>query len=581
MYASEINLWGEEFKLPDQKAKTKKIKEKISSPKVLEVSAEKQIKSKKISLADKLAIIRDEVFRVLGKQVSNTICLYGQEALHMYMQKAVQKGRLDVDTETNNSTDTHTCYMVGLCLYVPGEKQAYVPVKHLDNSTRELLPNQVTYAQIKQELQYAIANDVKIIMHHADFDYQVLHYTCNIDLPIYWDTMLAAQVLNENEPASLKEQYISKIDPDQEKYKIDQLFEGVRYEEVSPDVFALYAATDAMMTDRLYEWQVREFSKADNQKVYRVFRDVEMCVLPVVSKMEMRGIKVDEAFNKRLHDKYTTRLNACDAAIDAEINALMPRINRWKLSKAANDVSRLYAPKKTKMKDDELAIKYPLVDERGLRYKTGKALAEQLTDPINLGSPTQLAILFYDILSCPCVDKKQPRATGKDAIKALAEKTHLPLCDLMLERRELTKLISTYIDNIPTLLDFWPDRHIHTHFKQYGAKTGRFSSGGKVKYMDDDYRNVEITGVNMQNIPAHCKELRATYCADDIKTTYRDLSSDNSITLLADTEVSTPTGWVKASMLQEGDQVEVDSGAAKITKKFLNAPYVKVILEEF
>ena len=55
-------------------------------------------------------------------------------------------------------------------------------------------------------------------MHNGKFDYQVIHCTCSIDLDIYWDTMVAARLLNENEEnAKLKDQYIDKIDPEQEK----------------------------------------------------------------------------------------------------------------------------------------------------------------------------------------------------------------------------------------------------------------------------------------------------------------------------------------------------------------------------
>ena len=57
-----------------------------------------------------------------------------------------------------------------------------------------------------------------------------------------------------------------------------------------------------------------------------------------------------------------------------------------------------------------------------INFKSGikklKSPAEQLEDPINLASPTQLAILFYDILKCPTVSKKSPRGTGKEELEA-------------------------------------------------------------------------------------------------------------------------------------------------------------------
>ena len=510
------SLWGEEFIVPDNKEKAKKIKAKIKNPTETQVSVEKQVKSKKLSINEKMDIIKAEVLRVLGKQANNILCIKNRADFHSYIDKAIVNGRIDIDTETNNTTDTFTCQLMGPCLYTPGEKQIYVPLNHRDTERKERLSWQLTENDVKEEFQRLIENNVKIIMHNADFDYQVIYKTCNVELPIYWDTMLAAQVLDENEPASLKEQYISKIDPEQEKYSINKLFEGVYYADVDPEIFAYYAATDALMTDKLYEWQVKEFQKPDNSKIYKVFRDVEMGVMPVVAKMELRGVSIDQEFNKRLHDKYTNLLTKCDEKIDIELKALQPTIDAWKLSPEANEKTRSYQPKKTKMTEAEIAEKYPLVDEKG-RYKIGKAMIDQLGDPINMASPTQLAILFYDILKAPVVDKKQPRATGEDALIALAEKTDLNICKLLVERRGLVKLLSTYIDNIPQLVNFWGDGKIRTHFKQYGAKTGRFSSGGSIKYMDNEGHNREISGANAQNIPAHLKELRMQFMADKNK----------------------------------------------------------------
>lgn len=561
----EESLWGDDFKLPDEKVKTKKIKEKLSKPKTTEASVEKQVKSKKVSIKEKMILIKAEVLRVLGKQADNVMCIRDKETLNDYISKAIKVGRIAIDTETNNTTDTHTCKLMGPCLYTPGEKQVYIPINHRDPETKEKLPNQLTEQDMHDAFQRIVDAGTHIIMHHADFDYQVIHYTCGIDLPVFWDTMLAAQVLNENEPASLKEQYIAKIDPDQEKYKINDLFEGVHYADVDPDVFAFYAATDSKMTDALYEWQVNEFAKPDNAKLYRVFRDVEMAVMPVVAKMEMRGVAVDEEYNRRLSEKYNNKLTVCDAAIAEELEKLKPMINAWRLSKEANEASRAYAPKKSKKKDDEIAAQYPFVDEKGMRYKVGKALVEQLPEEINLGSPVQLAILLYNILKAPVVDKKQPRATGEDALEALAEKTQLPICNLLIERRGLVKLLSTYIDNIPVLVNFWPDRHVHTHFRQYGAKTGRFSSGGKVRYMDDEGRNCEISSVNMQNIPAGQKELRMQFKAPIIETS-KDFTSENQVDVCAHDEVKTSEGWLLAEELRAGDRVITKEGTMQIVK---------------
>jgi hypothetical protein len=64
--------------------------------------------------------------------------------LHDYITGAIEYGALAVDTETNNSLDPVTCRLMGLCLYYPGSKQAYIPVNHINLETAERLPNQVT-----------------------------------------------------------------------------------------------------------------------------------------------------------------------------------------------------------------------------------------------------------------------------------------------------------------------------------------------------------------------------------------------------------------------------------------------------
>ena len=123
---------------------------------------------------------------------------------------------------------------MGLCLYTPGKKNAYIPVNHVNLVTGELLPNQVTEEEIHDELERLV--DTKIIMHNGKFDYQVVKCTCKNELKVYWDTMIGARILDENERASLKQQYIMKIDPSIEKYSIEPLcFSIISFEKQTPN----------------------------------------------------------------------------------------------------------------------------------------------------------------------------------------------------------------------------------------------------------------------------------------------------------------------------------------------------------
>ena len=62
----------------------------------------KLLKSKRLSLADRLAIINENVLKVLGKQVSNVLVIKDRKTFHEYISDCIAAGRIDIDTETNN-----------------------------------------------------------------------------------------------------------------------------------------------------------------------------------------------------------------------------------------------------------------------------------------------------------------------------------------------------------------------------------------------------------------------------------------------------------------------------------------------
>lgn len=311
-------------------------------------------------------------------------------------------------------------------------------------------------------------------MHNGKFDYKVIKCTCGNDLKVHWDTYIAARLLDENEPsAGLKQQYIDKIDPDQEKYSIDHLFENVEYAWVDPEIFALYAATDSMMTYKLYLWQKEKFSDPDLARVYNLFMNVEMPIMHVVARMELRGISLDQEYAKRLSEHTHKLIEDCNKRVADELENLKPQIEAWKLTPEAVT--------KTVSKTGKVA---------------SKSKIEQLDNPISVGSPTQLAILLYDILKAPVIDKEKPRGTGVDELKAISDKTNWPICKLILEKRELDKLLNTFVDKLPN--DVNPsDGKIHCEFLQVGTDTGRFSSKSP----------------NLQQLPRDNKTVRMLFCA--------------------------------------------------------------------
>lgn len=465
--AKAVSLWGEEFSIPDTQVVAKKIAKKIKAQ-----TEEQKLKSKKTPVKDRIELITQRVHHILGKYTKNTQVIKTREELHNYITQAIEKNIIAIDTETDNSLDPLTCKIMGGCIYVPSQRNAYIPINHVDTDTRERLNWQLTEDDLREEFQRLEDNKVRIIMHNTPFDYQVIKCTCNIALSIYWDTLIGARILNENEKAGLKGQYIDKIDSSIEKYNIEDLFEGMEYAIFDPDLFALYAATDAYMTYKLYEWQKARFELPENQSIYNVFKNIEVNLLPVASEMELAGVCIDKVYAARLSKKYHEETEKLDVEINRELATLKPQIDAWRLTPEAN--------------------KKPL-NKKGTGE--GKSKAEQLEDPVSLSSPTQLAILIYDVLKLPIVDKKTPRGTGEDALKKLADKG-FTLGKAILRRRGAEKLLNTFVDKLPNSLS--PrDGRLHAHFNTCGTNTGRFSSSSP----------------NLQNIPSHAKDVRMMFCA--------------------------------------------------------------------
>lgn len=509
------SLWGDFFDPEASKEKTKEIIKKAKAPKKAEpMSIESVVKSKKVSAEEKIAAITENVHKVLGKQADNVAVIYDKAEFFSYIDRGIASGTMAVDTETNNSLDPLTCKLMGLCLYYPGGKQAYVPVNHVGKDG-ERLRGQLSEADVREGLERLIGAKAYIIMHNAKFDYQVLKCTCGVEVKADWDTLIASQLINENESASLKAQYILHVDPDQEKYSIENLFEKMEYAIFPPEVFALYAATDSLMTYKLYEYQKPIMESDDYKRINGLFMDIEMPCVWAIASMELSGVELDMEYDKRLSVKYHRMLDDVTKRVDDELSKLKPQIDAWRLTPEAN-----------------------------AKADGKKSKSEQLEDPVNMGSPSQLAILLYDILGAPVVNPKKPRGTGDDEIKEIIAKAGFPICSVLRDVREVTKLITTYIDKLPETVNV--DGRIHCHFNQYGAATGRASSSNP----------------NLQNIPSHNKEIRMLFKAS---TPEKDIICDNNVYKVSKySDLLINNEWVPAKNLIVGDVLTTNEGTADV-----------------
>ncbi len=461
----QVSLWGDEFNVNDEIA-TKKILKKAKQPKVVkEVTTEKLLKSKKVSIEEKMAAIEADVNRILGAYKDSTVVIKNENDFKKYIDAAINNGNLAIDTETNNSLNTFDCKLMGLCLYTPNQKNAYIPVNHVDKDGNRLT-YQITEQMIKSQLSRC--DNVFKVFHNATFDIEVIKTTCGIKLKADWDTMSGAQVLNENELKSLKAQYKLHINPDQDKYDIEHLFKGLPYEIFDPELFALYAATDSYMTYKLYEYQKKEFEKPENKEIYELFKTIEVPILDVVVDMELEGIEVDLEYANKISAIYHGRSDEVQSRIDKELERLQPIISEWRLTPEANA-------------------------KQVVNGRQQKSLSEKLSDPPELSSPTQMAIILYDILKAPVIDKKMPRGTGAEILEAL--QNSIPLCKLLVEKRGIDILINTFIDKMKEVIQ--KDGRVHARFNTCGTQTGRFSSSDP----------------NLQNIPSHDKVIRGIFKA--------------------------------------------------------------------
>ncbi|MDP3725868.1 MAG: DNA polymerase, partial [bacterium] len=199
-----------------------------------------------------------------------------------------------------------------------------------------------------------------------------------------------------------------------------------------------FANTDSFIKARKYIFE--ELKKRNLEKVYS---DIELPLLPFLKKAEERGIIVDTEHLKKISKTYHAKLEELQKKI-------------WK--------------------------------EAGERF--------------NINSPQQMGRVLFDHLGLSLKGLKKTeggaRSTRESELLKL-EGAH-PIIDHILHFRELQKLLSTYIDNIPDMVK--EDGRLHTTFIQTGTTTGRMSSKDP----------------NMQNIPAsgdYGNEIRKAFTAGE------------------------------------------------------------------
>ena len=399
------------------------------------------------------------------------------ERLKEYMRHCKENGVFVLDLETTG-LDVYNDIIVGLCIYTPGETSVYVPFNHTDLQNVRV-PDQMTEEEVRNIVTpYVTDPEIKDINHNIKFDNKMLIQNWGIRFAnIFWDTQVAAFVLNENEVHGLKplyNKYVAHGKASDDSF--DDLFEDTPCNYLPIDVFSIYGGNDGIKTWKLYEFQSQylrpDHKREDWRKLYKVFMDIEMPLIDVCTDMELRGVEIREDFAKELSKSFQEEM------------------------------------KEAEKKCDEYVKKFETyIQDHNTLMRLTKG-----TCKINYNSPQQVAALFYDIFKLRSVSRKEPRGTGDKILqkfisqaKKKGTKKSLEFVEFLgnyQRYKECGKLLGTYVDKIPQVKDEKTNA-VHTTFNQYGAKTGRFSSSDTV------------SKINLQNIPSKEKRIRKIFKARD------------------------------------------------------------------
>lgn len=289
------------------------------------------------------------------------------------------------------------------------------------------------------------------IAHNYKFDYIVLSRAgMEINGPVF-DTMVAAYLIDSSQ--RLKMDSLSKTYLDYEPIPIEELIGKGKGQKSMADIpyqdVASYACEDADITYRLFQILKK---KLEEDELLEIAENVEFPLIEVLAEMEQNGVHID----KEMLSSFSKELTKDLEGIESDI-------------------------------------------------------FERTGEEFNLNSPQQLGSILFEKMGLPAGKKTKTGqySTSESVLSKLAVEYELP--SLVLDYRSLKKLLSTYVDAIPKLINPETGR-IHTDFNQTVAATGRLSSSSP----------------NLQNIPIRTKRGREIRKAFIPKKGYKMLAADYS-----------------------------------------------------
>ncbi|HEX2830382.1 MAG TPA: DNA polymerase I [Burkholderiales bacterium] len=316
------------------------------------------------------------------------------------------------DTETTN-IDPFRAQIVGLSLSVERACAAYIPVAHTYAGAPEQLTESLVLERLKPWLEDSTRPKVG---QNVKYDVQVLANRGIRLAGVQHDTLLQSYVLESHKSHdmdNLAERHLQLKTTTYDEVT-GKGAKRIPFEQVSVETATSYSAEDADITLRLHRCMAPQVE--NDEKLCRIYREIEMPVMSVLATMERNGVLLDV--------------------------------------KHLAELSREFGGK---MMDVE------------------RRAHEQAGQPFNLNSPKQIQDILFDKAGLPVI-KKTPSgtpSTDEDVLAQLA--LDHPLPKLILEYRGLSKLKSTYTDKLADMINPATGR-VHTSYAQAVAVTGRLSS---------------------------------------------------------------------------------------------------------
>ena len=323
------------------------------------------------------------------------------------IDKLMQQKSVCFDTETTGLRALEVG-LIGMSFSYEIRKGYYVSFPENQEETKTILEEFRPFFESEEieKIGHNLKYDLKVLSNYdmqvkgTLFDTMIAHYLINPDMRHNMD-VLAETYLNY-QPVSITE-LIGKKGKNQ-----------LSMRDISIKEQTEYAVEDADVTLQLKNHFTKELETGN---VTKLFNDVELPLVSVLTSMEIEGININTDFLKELSIALT------------------------------DDINRLE-----------------------------KAIYSQAGEEFNIGSPKQLGVVLFEnlkLIDKPKKTKTGQYATGEDVLSYLA-KDHQIIRDI-LEYRQYNKLKSTYVDALPNEINP-KTRRIHTEYAQAVAATGRLSS---------------------------------------------------------------------------------------------------------